>query len=178
MSKRRRKSLEVYRLNKEFTHIVSPIDGQISRYYLTLGNLVNQDQTLLTTIVSLDPIYVYFDMDERTLLQYPQGAGRGKDRAAHQRRTSRSSWGWRRKTGYPHKGIVNYVINQVNSTTGSITLRGVFDNPVPPSPPGDKSGRPLPRLLSRECSSASACRSASRTWRCWSSTGPSSPTRA
>ncbi len=63
------KSLEVYKLNKEFTRVVSPIDGQVSRYYLTLGNLVNQDQTLLTTIVSLDPMYVYFDMDERTLLQ-------------------------------------------------------------------------------------------------------------
>ena len=64
-----KKSLEVYNLNKEFTHVVSPIDGQVSRYYLTLGNLVNQDQTLLTTIMSLDPMYVYFDMDERTLLQ-------------------------------------------------------------------------------------------------------------
>ena len=55
-----KKSLEVYKLNKEFTRVVSPIDGQVSRYYLTLGNLVNQDQTLLTTIVSLDPMYVVF----------------------------------------------------------------------------------------------------------------------
>ena len=55
-----KKSLEVYNLNKEFTRVVSPIDGQVSRYYLTLGNLVNQDQTLLTTIVSLDPMYVVF----------------------------------------------------------------------------------------------------------------------
>ena len=47
-------------MNKEFTRVVSPIDGQVSRYYLTLGNLVNQDQTLLTTIVSLDPMYVVF----------------------------------------------------------------------------------------------------------------------
>ena len=55
-----KKSLEVYKLNKEFTRVVSPIDGQVSRYYLTLGNLVNQDQTLLTTVVSLDPMYVVF----------------------------------------------------------------------------------------------------------------------
>ena len=46
----------------------------VSRYYLTVGNLVNQDQTLLTTIVSLDPMYAYFDMDEPTLLRHPQGA--------------------------------------------------------------------------------------------------------
>ena len=73
-----KKSLEVYKLNKEFTQVVSPIDGQVSRYYLTLGNLVNQDQTLLTTVVSLDPMYVYFDMDERTLLQIRKAIEEGK----------------------------------------------------------------------------------------------------
>ena len=142
-----RKSLEVYRLNKEFTHIVSPINGQISRYYLTLGNLVNQDQTLLATIVSLDPIYVYFDMDARTLVQTRKALAEGKI----VRRTNGNLpvlMGLETEEGYPHKGFVNYVSPQVNSTTGSITLRGKFDNPVPPSPPGDKSGRPLPRLLS------------------------------
>ena len=64
---------------------ISPIDGQISRYYLTLGNLVNQDQTLLTTVVSVDPMYVYFDMDEPTLLAHPQGDQRGQDQAARER---------------------------------------------------------------------------------------------
>ena len=82
-----KKSLEVYRLNKEFTRIESPIDGQVSRYYLTLGNLVNQDQTLLTTVVSLDPIHVYFDMDERTLLEIRQAIAEGTIGAA---RTERS----------------------------------------------------------------------------------------
>ena len=72
------KSLEIYNLNKEFTQVVSPIDGQVSRYYLTLGNLVNQDQTLLTTVVSLDPMYAYFDMDERTLLQIRKAITEGK----------------------------------------------------------------------------------------------------
>src|SRR5262249_30087342 len=61
-------SREAYRLNLEFCKVTAPIDGQISRYYLTLGNLANQDQTLLTTVVSLDPMYVYFDVDEPTLL--------------------------------------------------------------------------------------------------------------
>jgi multidrug efflux system membrane fusion protein len=71
-------SLEVYRLNQEFTQVKSPIDGQVSRYCLTLGNLVNQDQTLLTTIVSLDPMHAYFDMDERTLLQIKRAINEGK----------------------------------------------------------------------------------------------------
>jgi multidrug efflux system membrane fusion protein len=72
------KSLEVYRLNKEFTHVLSPIDGQVGRSSLTLGNLVNQDQTLLTTVVSLDPMYAYFEMDERTLLQIRRAINEGR----------------------------------------------------------------------------------------------------
>ena len=59
-------STEVYKLNLSFTKVTSPIDGQVSRYFLANGNLVNQDQTLLTTVVSLDPIWAYFDMDEPT----------------------------------------------------------------------------------------------------------------
>ena len=70
-------NLEIYRLNLQYTRVTSPIDGQISRYFLTLGNLVNQDQTLLTTVVSLDPIYAYFDVDQRHPLA---------DSQSHQRR--------------------------------------------------------------------------------------------
>ena len=72
------KSMEISRLNYEFTRVVSPIDGQISRYYLTVGNLVNQDQTLLTTVVSVDPMYVYFEMDEPTLLRTRKAVNEGK----------------------------------------------------------------------------------------------------
>src|SRR5262249_25575923 len=61
--------------------VTAPIDGQVSRYYLTVGNLVNQDQTLLTTVVSLDPMYVYFDMDEPTLLRLRNAPKRGPDQA-------------------------------------------------------------------------------------------------
>jgi multidrug efflux system membrane fusion protein len=71
-------SLEVFRLNLEFCAVKSPIDGQDGRYILTLGNLVNQDQTLLTTVVSLDPMYAYFDMDEATLVRIRQAVAQGK----------------------------------------------------------------------------------------------------
>ena len=67
------RSMELYRLSYEFTKVVSPIDGQSSRYYKTLGNLVNQDQTLLTTVVSVDPMHVFFEIDEPTLLRYLKG---------------------------------------------------------------------------------------------------------
>ena len=77
-------SLEIYRLNVEFTQVTSPIDGQVSRYYLTLGNLVTQDQTVLTTIVSLDPIYAYFDVDEPTLLRLRRAINSGQLTRRHQ----------------------------------------------------------------------------------------------
>ncbi len=120
------KSLDVYQLNKDFTRVVSPIDGQASRYFLTLGNLVNQDQTLLTTIVSLDPMYVYFDMDEATRLRIIDLIEQGKITAPAD---TRILLGLQNEEGYPHTARVDFTNNQINSTTGSITMRGVFANP-------------------------------------------------
>ena len=126
------KSMEISRLSHEFTRVVSPIDGQISRYYLTLGNLVNQDQTLLTTVVSVDPMYVYFEMDEPTLVAHSQGGQRGQDQAARRRACSLPVFmGLQGEDGFPHRGTINFVNNQVNPTTGSILVRGVFSNPLP-----------------------------------------------
>ena len=73
-----RANLEIYRLNLQYTRVTSPIDGQVSRYFLTLGNLINQDQTLLTTVVSLDPIYAFFDVDQRNLLRIRRAINEGK----------------------------------------------------------------------------------------------------
>ena len=71
-------AVKVYQLNLDFCKVLSPIDGKISRYYFTPGNLVNQDQTLLTTVVSVDPMYAYFDMDEPTLLRLTQAVDEGR----------------------------------------------------------------------------------------------------
>ena len=100
-----KKSLEVYQLNKEFTRIVSPIDGQVSRYYLTLGNLVNQDQTLLTTVVSLEPMYAYFDMDERTLVQIRQAIAEGKIARRGEGQNLPVLMGLENEEGFPHRGV-------------------------------------------------------------------------
>jgi membrane fusion protein, multidrug efflux system len=132
------KSMEIYKLSYEFTRVVSPIDGQISRYYLTLGNLVNQDQTLLTTVMSVDPMYVYFEMDEPTLLRTRKAVNEGKIKRDKNTRIP-VSMALQGETGFPHQGTINFVNNQVNPTTGSILVRGIFPNPLP------KSGR---RLLS------------------------------
>jgi multidrug efflux system membrane fusion protein len=143
-------SREIYKLNVDFTKVVSPIDGVIGRYYLTKGNLVNQDQTLLTTVVSLDPMYVYFDMDEATLLRIRKSE-RFQDELAAAflgLQVPRPSllalaqlpfqglpvtMGLSGEEGYPHEGRINFVNNQVNPATGSISMRGKFANPVLPS---------------------------------------------
>ena len=69
---------ESAKLTYEWTKVKSPIRGIASRHYLSLGNLVNADQTLLTTIMSMDPMYVYFDMDEQTLQQIKRTINTGK----------------------------------------------------------------------------------------------------
>lgn len=121
-------STEIYKLNVGFTKINSPIDGQISRAYLTEGNLVIQDQTLLTTIVSLDPMFVYFDLDEPTLNRLRAEIKQEKLKPLRDG-SMPVSMGLQGEESHPHKGTINFVNNQVNPNTGSITMRGVFENP-------------------------------------------------
>jgi multidrug efflux system membrane fusion protein len=122
-------SLEVYKLNLSFCSVMSPIDGMVGRYFLTLGNLVNQDQTQLTTVVSLDPMYAYFDVDEPTLVQIRQAIAEGKIKIRPQGEIP-VFMALQGEEGYPHDGTINFVNNQVNPATGSIAVRGVFPNPV------------------------------------------------
>jgi multidrug efflux system membrane fusion protein len=122
-------SLEVYKLNLSFCSVTSPIDGMVARYYLTLGNLVNQDQTLLTTVVSLDPIYAYFDMDEPTLVQMRQAVAEGKIKVYAEGKLP-VLMALQGEQGYPHEGTINFTNNQVDPATGSIAVRGVFPNPL------------------------------------------------
>jgi len=98
------KNMEVYKLNHEFTRVTSPIDGQVSRYYLTLGNLVNQDQTLLTTVVSLDPMYAYFDVDEPTLLRVRRAINEGRIKRRADGASIPVLMGLQGEDGFPHQG--------------------------------------------------------------------------
>ncbi|HEX4590893.1 MAG TPA: efflux RND transporter periplasmic adaptor subunit [Gemmataceae bacterium] len=123
-------STEVYKLNLGFTKVTSPIAGQVSRYYLTIGNLVNQDQTLLTTVVSLDPMWVYFDMDEPTLLRVRRAINEGRIKVPANG-VFPVYMGLQGEDAYPHAGTIDFTNNQVNPTTGSIAVRGVFQNPKP-----------------------------------------------
>jgi membrane fusion protein, multidrug efflux system len=105
--------------------------GRVSRYDLTLGNLVNADATLLTTVVSESSIYVYFDVDENTMLYVLRNIilPSNEDALAQKGRIP-VLMGLADEQGFPHQGEINFANNTVNSSTGTITLRGEFDNPA------------------------------------------------
>jgi len=118
-------ALATARLNLEFTEVRSPIGGRVGRALLTLGNLVQADQTALTSVVSQDPVYVYFQPDEQTFLRYSELARKG------QRANSANPVriGLANDSGFPYAGTVNFVNNQVDPATGTINARAVVPNP-------------------------------------------------
>ena len=113
-----------------FTKVRAPFDGRASRAEVTRGNLVtggNNGGTLLTTIVSVDPIYVYFEGDENTYLRYNELAREG------QRPSSRDAKnpvriGLSNEQGFPHEGYMDFVDNQLDVRTGTIRARAVLEN--------------------------------------------------
>ena len=123
-------AVEEAKLNLEFTEVKSPIRGRISREFVTEGNLVNggNDGTLLTTIVSLDPIHCYFETDERSVLKYMRlsrnGSRLGSGEAATPVYLSLSD-----EQGFPHKGKMDFIDNRIDPDTGTMTGRAIFPNP-------------------------------------------------
>jgi RND family efflux transporter MFP subunit len=118
-------------LDLDYTKVLAPVSGRVSRYIVTVGNLIQSgDQgggTLLTTIVSVDPMYAYFDVDEHTALRVRQLAREG--RADSPRDGGYPvSLGLANEDGHPHQGSIDFVDNQVNPKTGTIRVRGVFPN--------------------------------------------------
>jgi multidrug efflux system membrane fusion protein len=109
----------------QFTEVRSPISGRAGRAMVTAGNLAQADGTLLTTVVSLDPMYVYFDSDEQTYLRYNEQSHKG-NRAAER---DPVRVGLANETDYPHGGTVDFIDNQVDPNTGTIRARAVLPNP-------------------------------------------------
>ncbi|HVJ80779.1 MAG TPA: efflux RND transporter periplasmic adaptor subunit [Planctomycetia bacterium] len=124
---------EAVKLNLDFTKGVSPIDGEVGRYFYTPGNLINQDQTLLTTVVSVDPMYAYFDVDERTVLRRRIAINTGKLSVPKDGRGQKIRMALEGETGYPHEGAVDFANNVVNPSTATLAVRGIFANPKPAS---------------------------------------------
>ncbi|MFA7943781.1 multidrug efflux RND transporter periplasmic adaptor subunit MexE [Pseudomonas brenneri] len=115
--------LDLAKLNLSFTRVISPISGRVSRAAITAGNLVTADVTELTSVVSTDKVYAYFDADERVYLKYTELARQGRRGA-----TTPVYLGLSNEDGNPHLGQMNFVDNQVNPATGTIRGRAVFDN--------------------------------------------------
>lgn len=123
------------KLDVEFSKITAPIDGQVGRALITKGNLIQSgagDDALLTTVVSLDPMYVYFDVDERTILRF-------RDRYRASQPTGEKSptvdqlkiplqLGLSTEDGFPHSGVIDFSDNRVDASTGTVQVRGTFDN--------------------------------------------------
>jgi RND family efflux transporter MFP subunit len=126
-----RAAVDRARLDVEFTKVVAPISGRVSRYVVTVGNLVQAgDQsggTLLTTIVSVDPMYAYFDVDEHTVLRVRQLVREGKADSPRDGGVP-VRLGLANEEGFLHEGTINFVDNQVSPKTGTMRLRGVFPN--------------------------------------------------
>jgi membrane fusion protein, multidrug efflux system len=116
-------------LNLEFTRVTAPITGRVGRAEITEGNLVEGGAGQirpLTTLVSLDPIYVYFDVDEQTYLKYAR-LTQTHGTSSHDLRSA-AQLGLADEDAFPHVGQVSFVDNQVSSSTGTIRLRATFAN--------------------------------------------------
>lgn len=121
--------LDQAKIDLSYTRVYAPIDGQISRNLVDVGNLVGQDgPTLLATLVKYDPIYAYFTASESALLAYEKILRKQRD-AIENDGTVEVYLGLAHESGYPHKGFFDSSDNQVDRDTGTILLRAVFPNP-------------------------------------------------
>ena len=122
-------ALDSARLDLDYTEIRAPVGGRIDRNFISVGNLVSPDETILTRIVSLDPIYFYFDIDERSFLAYARDARsrgvslqEGAGAMAVKVRLSDERDG-------SFKGKLDFAENRVDRGTGTMRVRAIFDNP-------------------------------------------------
>jgi multidrug efflux system membrane fusion protein len=123
-------ALETASLNLNFTRVTSPIDGKVSRAEVTRGNLVTggiNGGTLLSSVVSMDPIYLYFDADEQSYLRYTHTAHSGVGPSSNAAQNP-VQVGLANEEGFPHAGTVDFVDNQLNPQTGTIRARAVLHN--------------------------------------------------
>jgi membrane fusion protein, multidrug efflux system len=122
--------LKAAQLNIEFSHVVAPIAGRASRHLVSVGNLVQGSEggsTLLTSIVSLDPIYIYFDMDEATYLKYNRLYFEGK-RPSSRETPNPVQVTLTGETKPSHDGKVDFLDNRLDVSTGTLRGRAVIPN--------------------------------------------------
>jgi multidrug efflux system membrane fusion protein len=127
-------AVQTARLNLQYTAITAPVAGRISRAEITAGNLVGAGPAapVLSTVVSVSPVYLSFDIDEQTYLRYAaQGAignsGIGQIAVAA---------GLSSEEGYPHRGVLTSIDNQLDPSSGTVRVRALVDNPTAVLTPG------------------------------------------
>jgi len=135
--------LEKARLDLQFTRVVSPIAGRASRAELTAGNLVSVTPSggpVLTTVVSIDPVWIYFDIDEPSLLRVREAAMRRTGRAAAPENVASLNiplqFGLVNEAGYPNTARLDFVDNRVDEATGTMRVRAIVRNPDRKFSPG------------------------------------------
>ena len=130
-----RAEMESARLNVEFCTIVSPIDGLIGRTQLQVGNLINQDQTSLATVVSVDPVFVYFNLDEPAFIRLGNNLRDSVGRSGESPDAMTVMVGLVDdvERTFPYRCSVDFLNNQVDSQTATITMRGRLANPYDPT---------------------------------------------
>jgi RND family efflux transporter MFP subunit len=120
-------SVESAKLNLDFTRVTSPIDGRVGHQLVNIGNLVQADSTQLTTVVSIDPMYAYFSVDELAALRY-QRLVRDGELATYQHAKVPVYLQLQDEIGFPHEGTIDFANNSFDSSTGTILIRGSFPN--------------------------------------------------
>ncbi|MEP7184702.1 MAG: efflux RND transporter periplasmic adaptor subunit [Rhodanobacter sp.] len=118
-------ALATARLNLDFTKVRSPIDGRVSNARVTAGNLVTSSD-VLTSVVSVNPVYVYFDVDEQTWLKLDHLRAKAAQTGGDAR--IEATMGLADESGHPHAGRLDFVDNQLHTGSGTMRLRAVFDN--------------------------------------------------
>ena len=120
-------SLVQAELQLSYTTVISPVTGRVSRRYIDVGNLVGSGQdTLLTRVVRFDPMYVYSNISETLLSQILKKSGK----TDQERRESDAKLfiGLADEEGYPHEGVINFIDNRLDATTGTVQIRGTVPN--------------------------------------------------
>lgn len=121
-------ALKIAKTNLGYCSISAPVAGRLSRPFIDPGNLAISNETLLTRIVTQDPMYVYFDIDERTMLRLRRLSQKSAA-ASPQEQSLPLLMGLADEEGYPHQGALNFEDNRLDPSTGTLRVRGVFPNP-------------------------------------------------
>lgn len=127
---RSRAELDKATLNVDYCYVHAPLAGRISRAKISNGNLINADSTVLTTIVSVENMYIYFDVDERAMLKFQQMM-RDEGKVGYTRERIPVRMALALDQGFPHRGFIDFVENRLDANTGTIRVRAQFQNPKP-----------------------------------------------